>query len=121
VRTHPYLTERVLARPARLAEIGAIAALHHERIDGSGYPRGVHGDAFSMIARVVAAADMANALSQGRPHRDGLSADATGSLLRDEVLAGRLDGEAVNAVLGAAGHRVRRRAPLPAGLSPRET
>jgi HD-GYP domain-containing protein (c-di-GMP phosphodiesterase class II) len=43
VRTHPYLTERTLARPARLAEIGAIAALHHERVDGSGYPRGVRG------------------------------------------------------------------------------
>jgi DNA-binding NarL/FixJ family response regulator len=41
-------------------------------------------------------------------------------LLRDEVAAGRLDGEAVNAVMAAAGHRVRRRPALPAGLSPRE-
>ena len=37
---HPYYTERVLARPSQLAEIGALAALHHERLDGSGYFRG---------------------------------------------------------------------------------
>lgn len=54
-----------------------------------------------------AAADVCNALSQSRRHRDALS-------------AGRLDGEAVDAVLGAAGRRVRRRPSLPAGLSPRE-
>ena len=40
--------------------------------------------------------------------------------MRDEVRAGRLDGDAVNAVLEAAGHRVRRRAELPGGLTPRE-
>ncbi len=40
VRIHPYLTERVLARPPQLAAIGAVASLHHERLDGSGYPRG---------------------------------------------------------------------------------
>ena len=43
VRTHPYLTERVLAQPAPLAAIGAVASMHHERLDGSGYPRGVNG------------------------------------------------------------------------------
>lgn len=41
-------------------------------------------------------------------------------MLRDEVAAGRLDGDAVGAVLKAAGHRVRRRAGLPGGLTPRE-
>lgn len=120
VRTHPYLTERVLARPSQLAGIGSLAALHHERVDGSGYPRGLHGDALPLAARIIAAADVCNALSQDRPQRNALiSADAAAEL-RGEVGAGRLDGEAVNAVLGAAGHRVRRRPGLPAGLSPRE-
>ena len=41
-------------------------------------------------------------------------------MLRGEVAAGRLDGQAVNAVLAAAGHRVRRRAQLPSGLTGRE-
>jgi len=62
VRMHPYLTERTLARPPRLAEIGAVAALHHERIDGSGYPRGIGGDGLSLPARREQAA-------AGRPQR----------------------------------------------------
>jgi HD-GYP domain-containing protein (c-di-GMP phosphodiesterase class II) len=120
VRTHPYLTERILARPAPLAGIGTLAGLHHERLDGSGYPRGVHGDALSLPARVVATADAYHAMCEGRPHRAALSpADAAASL-RAEAAASRLDGEAVNAVLAAAGHRVRHRPTLPCGLTPRE-
>lgn len=120
VRTHPYLTERTLARPARLAEIGALAALHHERLDGSGYPRGARADAIPLTARLVAAADVYHALCEDRPHRARFSAAAAARMLRDEVVAGRLDGEAVNAVLAAAGHRVRRRPSLPCGLTARE-
>src|SRR6185437_6162603 len=69
VRTHPYLTERVLARPARLAAIGAVASLHHERLDGSGYPRGVNGNGIPVTARIVAAADVLHALGEDRVHR----------------------------------------------------
>src|SRR5690606_5624375 len=57
-RTHPYLTDRVLARTPTLAEIGRCAALHHERLDGSGYPSGVRGEAIPPAARVLAAADV---------------------------------------------------------------
>jgi HD-GYP domain-containing protein (c-di-GMP phosphodiesterase class II) len=120
VRIHPYLTERTLARPSRLAEIGAVAALHHERLDGSGYPRGLRGDALSLSARVVAVADVYHALREARPHRQALSAGDAAALLRAEAAAGRLDGEATNAVLAAAGHRVRHRPTLPCDLTPRE-
>jgi DNA-binding CsgD family transcriptional regulator len=117
---HPYLTERTLARPVRLAEIGALAAQHHERIDGSGYPHGIHGDDLSLPARVIAAADAYHAMCEDRPNRAALSAPDAASALRDEVAAGRLDGDAANAVLAAAGHRVRRRPALPGGLTRRE-
>ena len=120
VRTHPYLTERILARPPRLADIGALAALHHERMDGSGYPRGLHGDALSLSARLLAAADAYHAMCEGRPHRGARSAADAATALRDEAAAGRLDGEAANAVLAAAGHRVRHRPTLPRDLTPRE-
>src|SRR5579859_490004 len=120
VRIHPYLTGRTLARPARLAEIGALAALHHERIDGSGYPHGIGGDGLSMPARLIAVADAYHALCEGRPHRAGASPADAAVALRAEVTAGRLDGEAANAVLAAAGHRVRHRPMLPCGLTPRE-
>ena len=57
VRTVPYLTERVLSRQSQLAAIGALAAMAHERMDGSGYPRGLAGSAIPDLARLLAAAD----------------------------------------------------------------
>ena len=47
VRLHPYLTERMLAFSPALAPLGAIAVQHHERLDGSGYPRGLSGNAIT--------------------------------------------------------------------------
>lgn len=120
VRTHPYLTERTLARSPGLAPIGQLAAMHHERLDGSGYPAGLAGDAIPRPARVLAAADVYHALRETRPHRQPLPAREAADVLRSEARAGRLDGEAVNAVLTAAGHRVRRRVEQPGGLTPRE-
>ena len=120
MRTHPYLAERTLARVTALAPIGALAALHHERLDGSGYPRGLSGDAISPAARVLAAADVYHALTEERPHRPALITAEAERTVREEVRAGRLDGDAVNAVLSAAGHRVRQRAGLPGGLTSRE-
>jgi HD-GYP domain-containing protein (c-di-GMP phosphodiesterase class II) len=119
-RTHPYLTERMLSRSPALRRIGECAALHHERLDGSGYPKGLGANALPVGARVLAAADVYGALRQPRPHRPALDATAAERVMRDEVSAGRLDGDAANAVLAAAGHRVRRRAGLPGGLTPRE-
>jgi HD-GYP domain-containing protein (c-di-GMP phosphodiesterase class II) len=120
VRLHPYLTERMLASSPTLAPLGALASQHHERLDGSGYPRGLVGSALSPASRILAAADAYHAMTEPRPHRPALSADEAAGELRDEVKAGRLDGEAVNAVLRAAGHRVRGRREWPAGLTARE-
>jgi HD-GYP domain-containing protein (c-di-GMP phosphodiesterase class II) len=119
-RTHPYLGERMFARVPALRPIVACAAQHHERLDGSGYPHGLSANALSPTARILAAADVYHALHEARPHRPAFaSADAV-SLMRQEVRDGRLDSSAVDAVLRAAGHRVSRRAVLPAGLTPRE-
>ena len=119
-RTHPYLTERMLARVPLLADVGRCAALHHERLDGSGYPHGLRADAISLPVRILGAADVYQALRQPRPHRPALDAPGAEQVMREEVRAGRLDGESVHAVLEAGGHRVRRRAALPSGLTPRE-
>ena len=120
VRTHAYLTERTLARSPGLAPVGQLAAMHHERLDGSGYPAGLAGDAIPRPARVLAAADVYHALREPRPYREALTAKEAAEIVQGEVRAGRLDGEAVNAVLAAAGHRVRRRVAQPGGLTPRE-
>jgi HD-GYP domain-containing protein (c-di-GMP phosphodiesterase class II) len=120
VRLHPYYTERILARPLALAHIGQLGALHHERLDRSGYHRGLPDSLLPPIARILAVADMYRALIEPRPHRSALSPEAAADQLRGEVRAGRLDSEAVSAVLEAAGHRVRARREQVAGLTDRE-
>ena len=120
VRFHPYLTERMLCQSPALAPLGAIAVQHREQLDGSGYPRGLAGPAISRPARILGAADAYQAMREPRPHRPPRSADEAAAALRADVKAGRRDAEAVEAVLGAAGHRVARRREGPAGLTPRE-
>jgi HD-GYP domain-containing protein (c-di-GMP phosphodiesterase class II) len=121
VRLHPYYTERILARPDALALSGVIAACHHERLDGSGYHRNARGEALSPSARLLAAANFYQARIEARPNRDALSPEQVAQVMRQEVRAGRLDSDAANAVLAAAGHHttpVRRERV--AGLSERE-
>jgi hypothetical protein len=120
VRLHPYLTQRMLASSPGLAEYGATASQHHERLDGSGYPRGAGQASFTPSGRVLAAADAYHAKLEPRPHRDALTPAEAGAWLRAEVRQGRQDGEAAGAVLEAAGHRVRRRKEWPSGLTARE-
>jgi HD-GYP domain-containing protein (c-di-GMP phosphodiesterase class II) len=120
VRLHPYLTERMLASSAALAPLGAVAVQHHERLDGSGYPRGTSGESLTPAGRILAAADTYRAKLEPRPHRRELTPGEAASYLKAEVTAGRLDGDAVEAVLIAAGHPVRRRRAWPAGLTSRE-
>jgi HD-GYP domain-containing protein (c-di-GMP phosphodiesterase class II) len=121
VRLHPYYTERVLARPAGLAALGALAAAHHERLDGSGYFRGLPAVLLTPGARLLAAADVYQALTEPRPYRPARPPEAAAAEARREVRAGRLDGDMVEAVLAAAGHRVRpTRRQAVAGLSARE-
>ncbi len=120
VRFQPYLTERMLKQSEALAPLGAIAVEHRERLDGSGYPRGLAGGAISRPARLLGAADAYQAMREPRPHRPALAPEAAAGELRTAVKAGRLDADAVEAVLAAAGHRVPGRHEGPAGLTPRE-
>jgi HD-GYP domain-containing protein (c-di-GMP phosphodiesterase class II)/DNA-binding CsgD family transcriptional regulator len=120
VRLHPYLTERVLARPEALASVGSLASLHHERADGSGYHRGLVGRAIPVSARLLAAADVYQAMREPRPHRPARPAAVAAAELRAEATAGRLDAAAVAAVLSAVGQPLPRRGAYPAGLSERE-
>ena len=120
MRFHPYITERMLHQSEVLAPLGAIAVQHRERLDGSGYPRGLSGSAISQSARVLGAADAYQAMREPRPYRAAMTAQDAAAQLRADVKAGRMDVDAVEAVLGAAGHRVPRRRSGPAGLTQRE-
>jgi DNA-binding CsgD family transcriptional regulator len=120
VRMYPYLTERMLHQSAALAPLGEIAVQHRERLDGSGYPRGLSGGAISRPARVLGAADAYQSMREPRPHRPARPAGEAAAELQAEVRAGRLDGPAVDAVLEAAGHRLSRRRGALSGLTARE-
>ena len=120
VRMYPYLTERMLHQSAALRPLGEIAVQHRERLDGSGYPRGLSGGAISRQARVLGAADAYQSMREPRAHRPARPAGQAAALMRDEVRAGRLDGPAVDAVLEAAGHRLPRRRETLSGLTARE-
>jgi len=120
VELHPHYSERILSRIPALRDVARLAGQHHERCDGSGYPRGLNAAATSLPARVLAAADSYRNLVEARPYRSALSPAEAATRLGDEVRRGRLDGDAVTAVLEAAGHRTGSRRPHPAGLTERQ-
>jgi HD-GYP domain-containing protein (c-di-GMP phosphodiesterase class II) len=119
VRLHPYHSERVLSRSPFLAALAPVACAHHERLDGSGYHRGVGGADLALPARLLAAADAFHAMTEPRPYREPLPPEAAAETLADEAGAGRLDPDAVAAVVEAAGQRAPR-IERPAGLTERE-
>src|SRR3954453_547457 len=117
---HPYLTERMLEQSAALAPLARLAGQYRERLDGSGYPRGLTGNAISRSARILAVADAYQAMREPRAYRSARSAAETEAELGAEVRAGRFDDASVQVVLAAAGHRTARRADGPDGLTARE-
>ena len=119
MRLHPYHSERVLSRSPFLAALAPVATAHHERLDGSGYHRGALAGALKPAARVLAAADAYHAMTEPRPHRKPLQPERAAATLNQEVRAGRLDADAVGAVLEASGHQAPR-IERPAGLTQRE-
>jgi len=120
MRMHAYYTERTLTRPPVLARIGAVASMANERLDGSGYHRGLSGSAIPATGRILAAADAYQAMTEPRAYRPARTPKQAAKELRDDVRSGRLAADAVDAVLAAAGQRKPKRTAGPAGLTPRE-
>jgi HD-GYP domain-containing protein (c-di-GMP phosphodiesterase class II) len=119
VRLYPYFTDRVLCRAPVFAEIGRMASSAQERLDGSGYHRSLPAAAQPIALRLLAAAAAYQSMTEPRPQRPALSVQQAAAELRSAAAAGRLDGDAVSAVLEAAGHPPRRR-EWPASLTDRE-
>jgi HD-GYP domain-containing protein (c-di-GMP phosphodiesterase class II) len=119
MQLYPYLTDRILRRGS-LEQLAEVASASQERLDGSGYPRGLAGSAIPVPARLLIAADVYQALCEARPHRPALSPEDAAQQLRGEVQEGRVDADAAEAVLAASGHAQGRRRTAPAGLTARE-
>ena len=120
VRLHAYHSERILAGSERLSHLAPLVGMHHERGDGSGYHRGSKRGELPVPARVLAAADAYQAMTQPRPHRRALHPEQAEEQLLGDVGNGRFDEDAASAVLAAAGHDVEVRREPPAGLTDRE-
>lgn len=120
VRMYPDLTGRILRRVGGLESVVHLAMKHRERIDGSGFPRGITGAELTTPDRLLAAAEAYQRLLEPRPDRPPLDPRAAADRLREQARAGRFDAESVAAVLAVADPGTSRRTPWPAGLTDRE-
>src|SRR3954451_2061481 len=97
VKEHPLFTRWVLERVSCFRDLAPIAVAHHERLDGGGYPRGLSGDDLTLPMRVLAMADVYEALTAERPYRHALTDEDALDLIRLDVPY-RLDAEAFSAL-----------------------
>src|SRR6185312_1261805 len=123
VRLHPYHSQRIMSLSRPLQPSGDAAGVHHERLDGSGYHRGLPAAALSFAPRILVAAEIFQSMTEARAWRPARSRADASAELRRQATAGTLDRRAVDSVLTAAGERpdTRRAARMwPAGLTDRE-
>jgi HD-GYP domain-containing protein (c-di-GMP phosphodiesterase class II) len=84
MKKHPALTLEALNRVSPFRSIAEVAASHHERLDGSGYHRGLTGDDLNAQARMLAVADVFDAMLQDRPYRSGMPVEQALAIIRRE-------------------------------------
>ncbi len=121
LRLHPYHTQRLLDYGTSLADLGRLASMHHERLDGSGDYRGLSAQQIPVPARLLAAADQWCALLEGRPGQAAMLHAPAAQHFQVLAQQGQLDGHAVHAVLACEGlQALAGKARLPANLTARE-
>jgi putative two-component system response regulator len=103
MRRHPEIGDTLCAPLQSLRHVRPIILGHHERLDGSGYPAGLRGDAVPVLAQIVGIVDVYDALTSRRPYRAALSPEAAGRHLRDEVEQGKFARRHVEAFLDVVG------------------
>jgi HD-GYP domain-containing protein (c-di-GMP phosphodiesterase class II) len=104
VRRHPLHTASILERTPGFAPLASLAGAHHERLDGSGYPHGLDAGALTVPMRVLAVADVYEALTSPRPYRPAMSSAEALEVMRPDVPS-RLDGDAFAALTAVLGER----------------
>jgi putative nucleotidyltransferase with HDIG domain len=82
---HPLVTEQILRRVPSFSDLAALASAHHERLDGGGYPHGLAGNELTMPMRVLAVADVYEALASDRPYRPAYPPEVALELMRPDV------------------------------------
>jgi HD-GYP domain-containing protein (c-di-GMP phosphodiesterase class II) len=85
VKKHATYTEQILARIPQFAELAIVAAAHHERLDGKGYPRGISADSIALETRIITTADIFDAITAERPYRAAVPIDKTLAIMAETV------------------------------------
>ncbi len=98
IKNHALGTYQILRSVTGLEEITLWAALHHEKLDGTGYPFGLKASELGMKERLMACLDIYQALTEERPYKKGLSHEKTISIMKQMADQGKLDGERVQDV-----------------------
>lgn len=91
IERHPIDTLEILSRAPVLEDLAPVAGAHHERLDGSGYPRGLKGKELDLSSRILAVADVYVALTSERPYRPAIPPEVAHALLRSDADEGRFD------------------------------
>ncbi len=99
IRRHPVIGYDILKPTRAYQHVLPIVRWHHERPNGTGYPDGLHGADIPLAARIVAVADVFDALSTARPYRDALPPDRCRQIMSDAAAAGELDDQVVSLLL----------------------
>lgn len=84
IKAHPRLSYEILSRVPPFDNIVERAANHHEKLDGSGYPRGLTGENLDLPSRILTVADIYDALAQDRPYRNALPKERVMEIFDDE-------------------------------------
>ena len=97
IELHPVYTSDILSHVPAFSDFAWTAAVHHEKLDGSGYPWKLTGDQLDDSARILCVADVCEALTADRPYRAGMESGAAFALMRREF-AGKLCSSAIDAL-----------------------
>jgi putative two-component system response regulator len=97
VKSHTVLGDELCANLRSLQPIRPIVRWHHERLDGSGYPDGLRGDAIPLLAQIVGVVDVYEAVTTERPYQRRRSPQEAVDTLREEVASGWRSGDLVEA------------------------
>jgi response regulator RpfG family c-di-GMP phosphodiesterase/HAMP domain-containing protein len=84
IQAHPHIGARILEPIAAYAPIIPVVLEHHEHFNGEGYPNGLAGEGISIGARILAVADVFDALISDRPYRKGMELEATLTLIKEK-------------------------------------
>ena len=98
IERHPRIGLDILAPVDLTPDVIAFVGGHHEKLNGSGYPNGLRGDAIGLVPRIATVADIYDALTSNRPYRAGMSVRQAMDILDREVEEGKIDGAAVQAL-----------------------